>query len=34
MEVSKIDYPKLVYRSGGNEYFDFTRFRPLSSVYW
>ena len=33
MEVSKIDYPKLVYRSGGNEYFDFTRFRPLSSVY-
>ena len=33
MEVSKIDYPKLVYRSGGKEYFDFTRFRPLSSVY-
>ena len=24
---------QLVYRSSDNEYFDFTRFRPLSSVY-
>ena len=33
LEGSKIDYSKLVHRSGDNEYFDFTRFRPLSSVY-
>ena len=33
MEGSKIDYSKLVYRSGDNEYFDFTRFGPLSSFY-
>ena len=32
MEGSKIDYSKLVYRAGDNEYFDFTRFGPLSSV--
>ena len=33
MEGSKIDYSKLVYRSGDNGYFDFTRFGPLSSFY-
>ena len=33
MEGSKIGYSKLVYRSGDNEYFDFTRFRLLSSFY-
>ena len=33
MEGSKIDYSKLVYRSGDNEYFDFTRFGALSSAY-
>ena len=33
MEGSKIDYSKLVYKSGDNEYFDFTRFRLLSSFY-
>ena len=33
MEGSKINYSKLVYKSGDNEYFDFTRFRPLSSFY-
>ena len=33
MEGSKIDYCKLVYRSGDNEYFDFTRFGPLSNFY-
>ena len=33
MEGSQIDYSKLVYRSGDNEYFDFTRFGPLSSFY-
>ena len=33
MESSKFDYSKLLYRSGDNEYFDFTRFRPLLSVY-
>ena len=33
MEGSEIDYSKLVYRSDDNEYFDFTRFGPLSSVY-
>ena len=34
MEGSKIDYSKLVYRSGNNECIDFTRFGSLSSVYW
>ena len=34
MEVSKIDYSELVYRSGNNECIDFTRFGLLSSVYW
>ena len=44
LEGSKIDYSKLVYRSGDNEYFDFARFGPLSSyrylfkvdkwIYW
>ena len=33
MEGSKIDYSKLVYRSGNNECIDFTRFGSLSSVY-
>ena len=33
MEGSKIDYSKLVCRSVDIEYFDFTRFGPLSSVY-
>ena len=33
MEGSQIDYSKLVCRSGDNEYFDFTRFGPLSSFY-
>ena len=33
MEGSEISYSKLVYRSDDNEYFDFTRFVPLSSVY-
>ena len=33
MEGSQIDYSKLVYRSGDNEYFDCTRFGPLSSFY-
>ena len=33
MEGSKTDYSKLVYRSGDNEHFDFTRFGPLSSFY-
>ena len=33
MEGNKIDYSKLVYRSGDNEYFDFTRFGLLSSFY-
>ena len=33
MEGSKFDYSKLVYRSGDNGYFDFTRFGPLSSFY-
>ena len=32
MKGSKIDYSKLVYRASDNEYFDFTRFGPLSSV--
>ena len=33
MEGSKIDYSELVYKSGDNEYFDFTRFGLLSSFY-
>ena len=33
MECSKIGYSKLVYSSGDNEYFDFTRFGLLSSSY-
>ena len=33
MEVSKIDYSKLMYRSGDNMYFDFTKYGPLSSFY-
>ena len=33
MEGSKTDYSKLVYRSGDNEYFDFTRFGSLSCFY-
>ena len=30
---SKIDYSKLVYRSGYNNYFDFARFGSLSRFY-
>ena len=33
MEGSKIDYTKLVYSSGDNKYFDFTRFGSLSCCY-
>ena len=33
MKGSKIDYTKMVYRSGDNDYFDFTRFGPLSGFY-
>ena len=33
MEGSKIDYSKLMSRSGNNKYFDFTRFGLLSSFY-
>ena len=33
MEGRKINYSKLVYMSGDNEYFDLTRFGPLSSFY-
>ena len=33
MEGNKIDYSKLVYRSGGNAHFDFPKFGPLSSFY-
>ena len=33
MEVSKINYSKLVYRTGGNVYFDFARSGTLSSFY-
>ena len=33
MESSKIDYSKLIYKSGDNEYFDFNRSGRLSSVY-
>ena len=33
MEGNKIHYSELVYRSGDDEYFDFTKFWPLSSFY-
>ena len=33
MESSKTDYSKLIYKSSDNQYFDFNRFGPLSSVY-
>ena len=33
MEGNKIHYSELVYRSGDNEYFDFTKFGPLSSFH-
>ena len=33
MEGSKIDYSKLLYGSGDNEYFYFARFGPLSDFY-
>ena len=33
MEVSKIDYSKLVYISGDNKYFNFPKYGPLSSFY-
>ena len=33
IDGNKIDYSKLAYRSGDNEYFDFTKFGPLSSFY-
>ena len=33
MEGGKIDYSKLMYRSGDNDYFDLTEFGPLSSFY-
>ena len=33
LEGNKINYSKLVYKSGDNEYFDFTKFGPLSSFY-
>ena len=33
MEGSKIHYSELVYRSGDNEYFNFTKFGPLSSFH-
>ena len=33
MEGSKIDYSKLVYKSGDNHYFDFNRFGLLSNIY-
>ena len=33
MESSKTAYSKLIYKSGDNQYFDFNRFVPLSSVY-
>ena len=33
LEGNKINYYKLVYKSGDNEYFDFTKFGPLSSFY-
>ena len=33
MERSEINYSKLLYKSGDNKYFDFTRFGTLSSFY-
>ena len=33
IEGSKIDYSKLVHKSGDNDYFDFTRFGLLSSFH-
>ena len=33
MESIKTDYSKLVYKSGDNKYFGFTKYRPLSSLY-
>ena len=33
IESSKTAYSKLIYKSGDNQYFDFNRFVPLSSVY-
>ena len=33
MESSKTDYSKLIQKSSDNQYFDFNRFGPLSSVY-
>ena len=33
IEGSKIDYPKLIYKSSDNQYFDFNKSGPLSSVY-
>ena len=33
MEGSKIDYSKLVYKSGDNQNFDFNRFGLLSNIY-
>ena len=33
MESSKTDYSKLIHKSSDNQYFDFNRFGPLSSVY-
>ena len=33
MKVGKIDYSKLIYKSGDNQHFDFNKFGPLSSIY-
>ena len=33
MERTETDYSKLVYKSGDNKYFNFTKFGPLSSFY-
>ena len=33
MERSKINYTKLVYKSGDNKYFDFNKFGPPSIFY-
>ena len=33
MEGRKIDYSKLAYKSGDNQYFDFNKTGPLSSIY-
>ena len=33
IEGSKTDYSKSVYKSGDNNYFDFTNYGPLSSLY-